>query len=107
MRLEIASAIVTPRGIHFQNIYYSCPTAIKGRWFELAWVNGSWEISILYDPESTLETILIDGPPNGEREVCNSIRKEDLSGQKLERYFSSIQQLKKRRRKRVKVRGME
>jgi hypothetical protein len=104
MTLELSRALVSHKGIHFRNKYYSCQTAIKESWFELALINGDWEISIYYDPTSSLETIFLERPTHDENEVCYPIRKEELSGQKLERYFKSIQQLKGRRRKRKTVR---
>lgn len=48
--LRKGTAVVTPQGIEFMTRYYSCQTALKLNWFELAADEGSWEISIFYVP---------------------------------------------------------
>lgn len=102
MSLIIGIALVTHKGICFRDHYYSCPIAIKERWYELAWRNGSWNIDIEYD---TCNHLVIYISANKEdKEVCNIINIESVSGEKLERYFQSIKRLK-RKAKMIRNRG--
>jgi hypothetical protein len=93
MGKRIGLATVTNVGILFNEIYFTCSRAIRDKWFELAWVNGSWEIVILYD-HTDLSRIYLNDHMLEEKEVCNVIVRQSESGEKLERYFESIQKLK-------------
>ncbi|MBD2566593.1 Mu transposase C-terminal domain-containing protein [Anabaena lutea] len=48
--LPSAEASVTPQGIYYQGLNYTCELAIREQWFVKARVNGRWKIPIAYDP---------------------------------------------------------
>jgi hypothetical protein len=48
--LPKASASVTGKGIHFNNLYYTCDVAEKENWFSTARLEGVRGIAITYDP---------------------------------------------------------
>ncbi|MBR3187586.1 MAG: Mu transposase C-terminal domain-containing protein [Lachnospiraceae bacterium] len=41
---------VTEKGIYFRKLYYSCPEAREGQWFENARKNGRYKVQVSYDP---------------------------------------------------------
>jgi hypothetical protein len=43
-------ARVTPMGIKFQGLYYSCSLAIEEHWFARARQNSTWKVRVSYDP---------------------------------------------------------
>jgi len=87
-------ALVTNRGIKFREVFYSCSKVIREGWFERAWNEGNWEINIICDPTDLSEIRLADELLN-ERIVCNIIERQSESGEKLLKYFESIEKLKK------------
>lgn len=89
-------AIITPKGISFQNVYYTCPRAIRERWFEFAKINGVRRVGILYNPVNSKLIFVVDNEEGFE--VCNLIEKHMYKGSKLEKYFRSIEKLKKMRK---------
>jgi hypothetical protein len=88
-----AKALVTHTGIHYRNLFYSCATAVRSRWFETAWEEGEWEIDISYNPND-LNMIYIYNVKSEENETCNTIVRQSESDEKLQHYFESIQKLK-------------
>lgn len=88
--------VITPKGIRFQNLYYTCPRAIKERWFELSKINGAWRVEILRNPVNfkLIFLVRVDGE---ELEICNLIEYHMYKGSKLEKYFRSIEKLKRAR----------
>jgi hypothetical protein len=91
--MRIGIATVTNTGILFNEVYFSCSKAIRDQWFELAWINGNWDIVILYE-HTNLTRIYLNDIQLDEREVCNVIIRQTVSGEKLELYFESIQKLR-------------
>ncbi|MFX3636686.1 MAG: hypothetical protein ACE3L7_13890 [Candidatus Pristimantibacillus sp.] len=89
-------AAVTPKGVRFRNLYYSCPRAISERWFENAKISGGWDIKILYNPVD-FNLIFLEGENDGELESCYLVEYCMYQNSKLEKYFRSIQELKSRR----------
>ncbi|MEX1029102.1 MAG: hypothetical protein WDZ91_03535 [Paenibacillaceae bacterium] len=87
-------ALVTNRGIKFREVFYSCSKVIREGWFERAWNEGNWEINIICDLTDLSEIRLADELLN-ERVVCNIIERQSESGEKLIKYFESIEKLKK------------
>jgi hypothetical protein len=90
-------ALVTPTGIKYNELYYSCSKAIKHQWFEYAWVNGDWEIKVTIE-NNDLDRIFLIDEVTKEREVCNIILGQTLNDVKLQRYFNSIKKLKRRKK---------
>lgn len=43
---------VTAKGIKFKGLYYSSKTSMKEQWFVKARSNGSWKVTIAYDPRN-------------------------------------------------------
>lgn len=84
---------VTDSGIIFKDLYYSCDTAIKDHWYERARSQGSWDVLIIFN-ENSLDRVLLIEPHRNQQVVCNIIQQNSVSGEKLERYFRSIQKLK-------------
>ena len=50
--LPKGKATVTRRGIKLNGLYYTCDAAMSEKWFEQARIDGSYEVSILYDSSS-------------------------------------------------------
>ncbi|MCU6709740.1 hypothetical protein M6D81_13640 [Paenibacillus sp. J5C_2022] len=90
-------ATITPKGIRFRNLYYSCPRAISERWFEIAKISGGWNIKILYNPVN-FKLIFLETKNEDEMERCDLIEHHMYQNSKLEKYFLSIQKLKRKRR---------
>lgn len=95
---KIGVAIVKNTGIQFGGNFYSCSRAIRERWFELAWKYGNSKISIHYDT-TDISRIYLHDKMTDEWDVCWIIIRQSLSGEKLQRYFDSIQKLKKIRKR--------
>lgn len=49
--LPVSQATIDSKGISFKDLYYSCQTAVRERWFSTARTNGSWKIEVRYDPQ--------------------------------------------------------
>lgn len=47
--LPSARATVTPKGIQFKKMYYSCEKAMTEEWFDRARIKGNWPIDISFD----------------------------------------------------------
>ncbi|MEC0143340.1 hypothetical protein [Paenibacillus alginolyticus] len=91
--LKVSFAKVTPKGILFLGIRFSCIRAIREQWFEKAMIEKGWKIKVYYY-EDNASHIFILNPEEETLDVCNSIKTSDFQGSKLERYFQSIQLLK-------------
>ncbi|MBD8069754.1 Mu transposase C-terminal domain-containing protein [Bacillus sp. PS06] len=71
-----SQATVNPRGIHFCGLYYTCPKAVKERWFSKARIQGNWKIDVHYDPQSMANIyIRID---RLKYEVCSLIEQYEM-----------------------------
>lgn len=44
------SGSITEKGIYFKKLYYTCPEAKEGQWFEKARKNGRYSVEVSYDP---------------------------------------------------------
>lgn len=102
--LFLGQALVTSKGIKFQDNHYSCERAIRERWFEFAHIFGEWTIQVVYHPNS-IERVYI--PTEVEMECCRMIILHEYKGSKLENYFRSIQNLKQELRRIHKKRSRE
>ncbi|WP_040949386.1 Mu transposase C-terminal domain-containing protein [Gorillibacterium massiliense] len=107
--ISLGLANVTGSGIFFKGLYYSTAEAIKGRWFEHAGWIGGWPVIVAYDPKN-MNSIFIVNEKNHSLTKCNSINPHSEYGEKLEKYFKSIQMLKmkhfaRRKRKMPNSRG--
>jgi hypothetical protein len=47
--LPTDKAMVTPKGIKFKRIFYSCEKALLEEWFDEARIKGNWPIDISFD----------------------------------------------------------
>ncbi|WP_223226306.1 Mu transposase C-terminal domain-containing protein [Sporomusa sp. GT1] len=47
--LPMDKALVTPKGIKFKKMYYSCEKALMEEWFDRARIKGNWSIDICFD----------------------------------------------------------
>ncbi len=66
--LPRAGARVTAKGIKFQNLFFTCSTAIREDWFSRARFEKSWSCPIAYDPRNMEQIyILLNG---GAFELC-------------------------------------
>ena len=45
-----AKALITPNGIKFKNMFYTCDLANQEGWFEKTGRQGSWNVNITFDP---------------------------------------------------------
>ncbi|ANE45863.1 hypothetical protein SY83_05580 [Paenibacillus swuensis] len=94
--VSLGHAKVTGNGIFFKGHYYSTAEAIKGRWFEHAGWIGGWPVIVVYNP-GNLVSIFIVNERDQSLIKCDSINPQSEYGEKLERYFQSIQLLQKER----------
>ena len=62
-------ATVTGKGIHFQELYYTCELAVRDQWFEKARIEGHYTIPIRYN-SSSVKWIYVKGS-DGEFHVCS------------------------------------
>lgn len=93
---------VTEKGICFKKLYYTCPEAREGLWFENARKNGRYSVDISYDPRDmsmvyvwqkdgngTIPCTLLEWEQRfsgkGEEEVDFEQKKQDLIKKKNER----------------------
>jgi len=68
-------AVVTPRGIRFKSLFYSCDLALKEGWFEKARALRNWAIDIAFDPRSVNE-IFLRAPDCRSVETCRLAQAE-------------------------------
>ncbi len=81
-------ASVTPCGIRFKGIYYTCPEAEKNMWYTKARIDKCWKIEAAYDPTS-VRHIYIFGE-DGRVITCDVLSKDlgygNLTKEELDRY---------------------
>ena len=68
--LPSAAATVTPKGIRFNNLFYTCEDAVREQWFVKARIGKNWKIKIVYDPRR-LDTIYLRRQGGVQMEVCH------------------------------------
>ncbi|WP_153008809.1 hypothetical protein [Paenibacillus sp. lzh-N1] len=85
-------ASVTPLGIQYQHLYYTCSKAIRERWFEIAQRDGGWNIRIQYTP-TDLKHIYLE-TDSEELEECRIVVRDSLQGLNLDEYVQSVQLMK-------------
>ncbi|HEY9694167.1 MAG TPA: Mu transposase C-terminal domain-containing protein [Oculatellaceae cyanobacterium] len=64
-----ADASVTPRGILYKGLYYTCGQAVREQWFVKARAKGRWKVAVAYDPRF-LDTIYLRLDNSKQLEVC-------------------------------------
>lgn len=89
---SLGIADVTPGGIIFKSLVYSCPEANTNQWFEAALKSGGWKVIVVYT-KSNLNQILCYDFLNERWLICNVVEKGTASDDKLNKYFLSIQKL--------------
>ncbi|MBY6271212.1 MAG: DNA-binding protein [Bacillaceae bacterium] len=67
--LPRSTAVVTPNGIRFQGMYYSCRLAVEEKWFVQARLKGNWKVDVSYDPRC-VNTIYLRHPDGRNYDVC-------------------------------------
>lgn len=89
-------AIVTPRGILFDEKFYSCTLAIRNRWFETALILGEWSITICYERDTvdTVIVIIFEDEPSEAYSLNNSF---DISKVEVQRYQRDFRLLREKR----------
>ncbi|WP_251553996.1 Mu transposase C-terminal domain-containing protein [Neobacillus muris] len=70
------AATVTPKGIHFGGLYYTCSKAVKERWFSKARIQGTWKLGVSYDPQSIANIYIRIDRQN--YEVCSLIEQYEM-----------------------------
>lgn len=94
--LSESTALITPRGINFRNMYYSCPEAISYQWF--ASCDQNTQIPILYSENCNVIQLLL---PDGELITAHMIPEVIRPVQdELKDYFNKLNALKKSEKKR-------
>ncbi|MEQ2466708.1 Mu transposase C-terminal domain-containing protein [Niallia sp. Sow4_A1] len=71
-----SQATVTPKGIHFGKLYYTCSKAVKERWFSNARIQGNWKMEVYYDPQSVATIYIRIDRQN--YEVCSLIEQYEM-----------------------------
>ncbi|NOU96213.1 hypothetical protein GC093_23735 [Paenibacillus sp. LMG 31456] len=84
---QIEKGLVTPRGIEFRKSFYTSPSCIEHKWFELAERAGEWIIPIAVQPSNQNEIILFD--------IAKiSLNQNPYNIEDREKYFQKMQELK-------------
>ena len=86
-------ALITPTGIVFNNLVYTCHRAIKEQWFSNSF-QGDKLLTIWYRPED-LSSIIIC---NDEGDVCRLVIITPFEGRKLTDYQEAIECFKAAKR---------
>lgn len=87
-------ATVSSCGLEFNGRIYSNANMIRHQWFELAAVQGSWQIPIFYNPERPEELMLFDFIT---AEVATSVETKECVCEEIKAtYFEAINSLKER-----------
>jgi putative transposase len=68
------TASVTPYGICFQDVYYTCERAVKEQWYVKA-RKKRWTVPVVYDPRQ-LDVIYLPLDRQGEPETCELVERE-------------------------------
>jgi transposase InsO family protein len=69
-------ATISPKGIHFGDLYYTCSKAVKERWFSKARIQGNWKMDVYYDPQSVATIYIRIDRQN--YEVCSLIEQYEM-----------------------------
>lgn len=78
--LPTDQASVTPQGIYYRGLFYTCEQAVRDQWFVKARLEGRWKVLVAYDPRN-LDTLYLrlQGEPGSE--VCHLLPiSKSLSG---------------------------
>lgn len=75
-------ATITPKGIRFKGMLYSCKTAIKESWFIVARNKRSWKVDISYDPRN-VNNIYIHTQNENLFELCSLLEHQDRYKDKI------------------------
>jgi hypothetical protein len=73
--LPAEKATVTPRGIRFHGVFYSCERAVREQWFSRARVKGDWREDVVFDPRIT-DFIYLKPPGALRFETCTLVKAE-------------------------------
>jgi hypothetical protein len=68
-------ATVTARGIRFNGLFYSCPLALRERWFETARASKTWCVDVAFDPRC-VDQIYLRSPDTRVVETCRLVDAE-------------------------------
>jgi len=100
-------ALVTKKGIRFRSLYYSCPRAIKEKWYERAMIK-SWRIKIVVNPYQ-LDSVFIPSKKGKELTECFILRHHKMDETELSNYQTLLQILKMQRKIEIesKMRGIK
>lgn len=98
-----AKAIVSHQGIFFESFCYTASYAIKNRWFELSLIRGSWEIEVEYE-SSDLSQLYYREYGSDMCITCYRIQSSfNLDRDELNAYHNLLQELKLKRKKRIRT----
>lgn len=99
------SGSVTEKGISFKKLYYTCPEAREGLWFENARKNGRYRVQVSYDPRDMSAIYVWDRDGNGVHK-CSLLDWEiRFSGKSLDEavYEQAKQDLQKKGNERAEL----
>lgn len=74
--LPTDEASVTSKGIRFKGVFYCCERAVREQWFVRARTNGSWRVSISYDPRC-IDVIYLRGEGRKQPEPCRLVEADE------------------------------
>ncbi|NRG44283.1 DDE-type integrase/transposase/recombinase [Bacillus sp. CRN 9] len=74
--LPKGSAKITPKGIKFGSLFYTCSMALKERWFSKARIQGSWDMGVHFDPQDVSNIYIRIDRHN--YEVCTLIEQYEM-----------------------------
>jgi hypothetical protein len=97
----LEEAVITPKGIFFQNYYYTCSSALKERWFHEGNINGNQKIKIFYTPDN-LEFIYVLTHEDSILIAAFKVNLDEFQSQekdKLHKYYQVLCILKEQRNK--------
>ncbi|AJY76264.1 hypothetical protein [Paenibacillus beijingensis] len=91
-KIQFGLAMVTPKGLLFNNKFYSNQAMIKSKWFELSEREGNWHVPVLYSPAFPTKLFLFD---MNSIEVATAIEHtSSISKEEVETYFQVMSNLK-------------
>ncbi len=88
---ETDIGIITPKGIWFEGMIFSCSLAIKERWYQISEHIGGWPVAIRYSAELPNEIYI--RLHDGSYTKCSRIDHINLESSTVAEYYIELQRL--------------
>ncbi|OMD47267.1 hypothetical protein BSK56_13875 [Paenibacillus borealis] len=93
--LKLGVAVITAKGINFNDLYYTNAKIIQLGWFERVIIEGEWRIPILFDPIDVSEIYILH-PYQVITASAISLSDQKIDPEIEKKYFETVQSLKSR-----------